>query len=495
MSLVKPVGQQSEAAPQNQPDRCPRRERRIEIRKIRRLKKKLERKLRPMLLDVEFSNETTTTFGNFHLLETFKQSIDFYNIIGENFTLKKSPNSTFSAKDTLSFLIDSCALGYSRFDHTETLRYDPGYMDLRGIDRFPSEKVFRDLFSKFSLKNLQELCEINRKLLELRSRWEGPKEIWFDIDSTVITIFGEQEGGEKRYNPHYKGRPSYELMLCFNSKTNDLIYLEICPTGTTPKAEFKNFLAKCINLVPANYVLKGIRLDKGFFSENNIEYLETNYFDYVAKVPLYQNIRNYLERIPETEWAEINDFTSVTRKKLLLDNWQHDRYIDIRRMKTEKKSGQLFFPSAQFYRYEAVLASEIEQEPQKNLCWYDGRGTAEDLIKEVKYGFAVDETSQHQQLRNTSYLFIKAIAYNLFQFFKSAVIPASHQSWQIETVRRKIINISGNILGRTRFRRVKLAPRAYLEMLLPLIKKELDRFLWFVANGFRRLPPKIVMLL
>lgn len=485
MNLAKVVEQESTTTQRTQTDRRPRRERRKEILELRRRKKKLERKLKHVLLKPEFNNETTTAFGNFHLLETFKQSIDLNGIIRETFTLKKGPNSVYSAEDTLGFLIDSCALGHSRFEHTEALRFDPGYKDVKGIARYPSEKVFRDFFALFNLEHLKELCEINRLLIELRSQWEGPKEVWFDLDSTTITLFGEQEGGEVRYNARYRGRPSFELMLCFVNDTSELIYIEICPEGQTPKTEFRDFLSKCESLLPKNYVLRGLRIDKGFFSESNIEYLEENSLAYVAKVPQYSNVRHYLETVPEEEWIEVNEFTSVTRKKILLNSWRHDRYIDVRRLKIEKKTGQMMLPDAHYYRYEAVLASELEQFPEHNLCWYDKRGTAEDLVKEIRDGFAVKEASQHQLIRNTAYAFVKIITYNLHQFFKAVAMPESHQSWQIQTVRRKLINIPGNILGRERFRRVKLAPREYLKMLLPLIQEKLRQFLWFVSNGFR----------
>ena len=83
------------------------------------------------------------------MLETFKQSIDLNGIIGESFTLEKGANSLYSAEQTLDFLIDSTALGNSRFEHIEALRFDPGYKDVKGIDRFPSEKVFSNFFSIF----------------------------------------------------------------------------------------------------------------------------------------------------------------------------------------------------------------------------------------------------------------------------------------------------------------------------------------------------------
>ncbi len=471
-------------------DRRPRRERRQEFLTLQRHKKKLTRKLRHILLDFEFTNDTVTAFANFHLFETFKQAIGFKEIIGDRLSLRKGKNSTFSAEDTMDYLIDSSALGCARFEHTESLRFDPGYKEIKQTNRFPSEKVFRDFIGCFTLAHLEELCEINQEMIRLSSQWHGAREVWFDIDATVITIFGSQEGGEIRYNPHYHGRPSYDLMACFLGGTNDLLYIELCAPGHTPKSQFITFFEKCQQLLPPNYVLKGVRLDKGFFSEKNIGYLEANYLEYVAKVPLYGNVDHYIKHLPEDEWSSVEEGVHLTRKKLLLDSWTHDRYIDIRRRKIEKQTDQIILPNAAFYRYEAILSSEIEHSPEENFRWYDQHATVEGNIKEIKEGFQVDQMSQHLRIRNFAFAFIKVIAYNLVNFFKRVALPFSvhnqePMSWHVKTIRRKLLNLPGNILGRTRNRRVKLAANRYLERLLLMIKDNLNRFLWFVANDFQ----------
>ena len=319
-------------------NRRPRRERRLEMLKLRRQKKKLERKLKPFVLDTEFDNANVTAFGNFHFLETFKQAIGLKGIIDENLSLKKGPNSLYPTENILDFLLDANCLGYSRFEHTECLRIDPGYLKVKGIARFPSEKVFRDFFGSFAVEHLKELCAINRKLLSLRARWEGPKEITFDIDSTVVTAFGDQEEANKRYNSRYKGRLSFEVMACFISGTKDLLHIDFCHPEHTPRHEFKEFFQTCESLLPENYMLRGVRIDKGFFSEENIALIEGKHLEYAAKVPLYTNLRAYLERLPETEWQAFGDDMSITRKRFLLNSWEHDRYIDIRRLKIEKST-------------------------------------------------------------------------------------------------------------------------------------------------------------
>lgn len=67
-------------------DSRPRAERRREMLRLKKQKKQLERKLKRVLMDIEFENDNITGFGNFHLLETFKKSIDLNGIIRELFT-------------------------------------------------------------------------------------------------------------------------------------------------------------------------------------------------------------------------------------------------------------------------------------------------------------------------------------------------------------------------------------------------------------------------
>jgi hypothetical protein len=72
-------------------------------------------------------------------------------------------------------MIDSCCVGLFRFEHMEYLRYDPGYLDLKGISSFPSEEVFRDLLSNFEAQHIQQLININNRIIELKSQWTTPR--------------------------------------------------------------------------------------------------------------------------------------------------------------------------------------------------------------------------------------------------------------------------------------------------------------------------------
>jgi hypothetical protein len=44
----------------------------------------------------------------------------------------------------------------------------------------------------------------------------------FDLDSTVVTVFGHQEEAAVGYNPRYRGKRSYNPLLCVETNSTYL---------------------------------------------------------------------------------------------------------------------------------------------------------------------------------------------------------------------------------------------------------------------------------
>ncbi len=49
-------------------------------------------------------------------------------------------------------------------------------------------------------------------------------ECTLDIDSSVFTRYGKQEGAQKGYNPRKPGRPSHHPLLAFVADVNMVIF-------------------------------------------------------------------------------------------------------------------------------------------------------------------------------------------------------------------------------------------------------------------------------
>jgi hypothetical protein len=467
-----------------------RKQRRKKQLRLYREYKKLIRRLSIVNLPVHFNNETTTAFGNYTSLASFKEAINFKAMLRKNISLRKHHNAQFSVVDLYDYLTDACLLGLTRFEHTTALRHDPGYKKIKGIKAFPHETRFRDLMCRSTWKTLNEIISVNRSILNLRAQQMGPRYVWLDFDDTVITLFGNQQQAKVGYNPRYHGRPSLKAKVCFVGDSNELLHLRLYNGKSHLLTDFPAFYQQAKANLPSNYVLAGVRGDIGLMNEDNVESIEGESLLYAIKFKQTRKLKRHISYIPEEQWEDIdsNGDISVTRMRYLPHGWKHAKDLVIIRKRFEPKNGQRYLRSKEFYRYEAIM-SNMEATPEEIWHHYNRRGICEKLIGEIKDGFGVTENSQHEIRKNQVYAMVKALSYNLMCWFKDVTLPDKARQWEVKTIRRKIINVSGNVVGNGRYRHIRLAPNPELEYIMSKIKANLGKFLWFVVNGFNPLVP------
>jgi hypothetical protein len=60
--------------------------------------------------------------------------------------------------------------------------------------------------------------------------------VLFDLDSTVLTLYGQQEKARIGDNPRKRGRASYHPLVCFEGQTKDFWHGESAPAMCTRAA-------------------------------------------------------------------------------------------------------------------------------------------------------------------------------------------------------------------------------------------------------------------
>lgn len=247
----------------------------------------LQRRTRNCDLPVSFDNHSVTAFGNFGLMEAFKQAIDFRSMLSR-VRLERHHNCKYTDTDLLDTVIDAISLGLMRFSHMNALQTDPGYQKIKDVTRIPDESTLRNFLGLIvEQKALAKLAQVNQELLSLKAKTDKPLEVWLDIDDSVITVFGKQEGSKNGYNPRYHGRPSYKVKVAFISGTCELVHAKLYSGNVASNGQFMEFLKETIEILAAqNIVVKGIRMDKGFFDQDNFAYLEELCIEYVCKAKL-----------------------------------------------------------------------------------------------------------------------------------------------------------------------------------------------------------------
>ncbi len=436
----------------------------------------LEKQLRDVNMEFRFDNRNTTAFGSFALVETFKRAVGFSKMIAEEFDKPKGTNSVYSSEDLLEMLVDANILGASRFTHSEMLQKDPGYHRVKGIDRFPDERTFRRMLSELNAVHVEELISLNRRLLQAKSHTEQPREVWIDIDDTVITLFGEQSGGHVGYNPRYRGRPSYSSRVAFLGGSDEIINLELSPGSMRGTEGFEEFFIDCERALPHKWVVRGVRCDAGFSSDTTFSFLEDRQLLYACKVKKTKRLQGCIDYIDRMSmWQQLDENYCVSELRIPLSGWKKDRRFVFIREQYDRRTGQKVVPGLK----HQVICTNLEGPPEKVWRFYNQRCTVENRIDELKDGFAMDQQSQRTLFQNRAYALIKAIAYNLLNWMKSAVMPEETKTYRANTLRRRIFCVPGNVVVSGGY--IRLAANRWLESVILSIKQKLDTFLHIIA--------------
>ena len=88
---------------------------------------------------------------------------------------------------------------------------------------------------------------------------------------------------------------------------------------------------------------------------------------------------------------------------------------------------------------------------KKVVKFYNGRGTAEQWIKEGKYAVKWTRLSCRNFRDNQARLQLFALAYNLGNFLRRLALPSSVRHWSLTTLREKLIKIGAKVVRHSKY--------------------------------------------
>ena len=108
--------------------------------------------------------------------------------------------------------ITSIWCGANRFLHTEVTRHDAALGKIFDWNNTPGQDTYKRYFSKFTQSTNQKVSDYFYSWIFDNVKFDN---FVLDIDSSVMTRYGEQEGAKKGYNPSKKGRASHHPLIAF----------------------------------------------------------------------------------------------------------------------------------------------------------------------------------------------------------------------------------------------------------------------------------------
>ena len=107
--------------------------------------------------------------------------------------------------------------------------------------------------------------------------------------------------------------------------------------------------------------------------------------------------------------------------------------------------------------------------------FYNGRGTAEQWIREGKYALRWTRLSCRAFRHNAVRLQLHALAYNLANFLRSLALPKVVEQWSLTTLREKLVKIGARIVRHGRYVVFQLAEVAVPRSLFVEILRRIGR--------------------
>ena len=136
----------------------------------------------------------------------------------------------------------------------------------------------------------------------------------FDLDSTVVTVFGHQDGAEVGYNPRHRGKRSYNPMLCMEANSSYLWDAELRAGNAGTWDGSPELIDICFSNVPPDIRELSVRADAGFGVNPVFDALESHSAQYtvVARMtPALQRLLPGLRYSPVNRDWEMADFNIV----------------------------------------------------------------------------------------------------------------------------------------------------------------------------------------
>jgi hypothetical protein len=397
----------------------------------------------PRNVKITFSGKRLTHFGGLYLIQKFFQKINLRSLLSQ-YTHFLQRNNRYAVAEEMLALIYPISLGLGRIETSHLLKQNGVFQYLTGLPAYPNPTTLRRFLLRMAPLVLPKLRKLHdRLLLSMILRPKPPIRVIFDLDSTVLTLYGKQEMARIGYNPQKWGRPSYHPLLCFNGITKDFWHGELRPGDTHTATGTVELLKSVFAKLPPSVKVITIRADKGFYDHETIEYLESQRALFVIVAKLTGPIKRTLSTLSyrfHSSALETAEFMYQPTK------WKEEyRFVVVRRLIPEDPSEQLTLFSMGKYSYQVVVTN-MKLTPLNTWRFYNGRAAVELIIKELKGNYPLGKIPTKHFAANEAYFHTLLFSYNLINWFKRLCLPTEFQNMTLKTLSSRFLSIPSELI-------------------------------------------------
>ena len=366
----------------------------------------------------DFSGKNLSPYGGLLPVITMLEKLGFQSLVEQTMTSKRIPRAMDLYRFVLGIVL-GLYIGFPRLNQLRFIARDPILTGILKVTRLPVQSTFWRFVNALHRNVARQMLTIMRTMRE--RVWQAAnvklEVVTIDTDTTIHTLYGQQMGGRKSYNPKNKGKKSYQPMLTFIAETREYVWGELRNGDRPDGKQIGDHLRHVRSALPPGVKRIFGRADAGFYCREAIEAYEE--FDARFVISARKTAR-LVEELHQAAWkpSPKTDADGECEFFYQPEGWsQPYRFVALRYEKPRKEGEaketeqyQLFETSQYKYR---VLVTDMN-DPIYFVVWFYGqRGGAENLIKEANNdaGLAAHPSGRFDV--NGNHFQFAMLAYNL----------------------------------------------------------------------------------
>ncbi|MCX8079795.1 MAG: transposase [Bacteroidia bacterium] len=163
---------------------------------------------------IEFTDKEIPPWSGILMMVKMLERMDFDACLNDLPLPPQGSNRGYPPHQLIKQFMTSVWCGANKFEHTEVTRQDEVIRRFWNFKRMAGYKAFQRFFNKFDQTTNQRVFLSLFNWFFTHLHFDN---FTLDIDSSILTRYGQQQGAKKGYNPKKRGRPSHHLLMAFVS--------------------------------------------------------------------------------------------------------------------------------------------------------------------------------------------------------------------------------------------------------------------------------------
>jgi len=396
----------------------------------------------PRNVRISCNHAGLTHYGGAYFFHEFLRVLQLRHFLARSLTYPRR-NNRYTLSQMILALAYPVVLGLDRLETASFLRSNGVFQYFTGLPSFPDPQTLRRFLLQAPRTFWHQLHRVNDRLLQTFVHMPAHRSrLIFDLDSTVVTVFGHQEGAAVGYDPRYRGKRSYNPLLCVEANSSYLWDTDLRSGNASSWEGSVELLSCCFANVPGDIREIRVRADAGFGFHPVLEILERHHVQYAVVARLTPALKRQLPGLlyqPFTKHWELAEF----------EYRPHDwpaarRFVVARRLLEEEETETTLFAMGH-YVYRAWVTN-LPLSPTGIWHFYDDRAAMEPRIGELREDFALRRIPTRAFLANALFLEIVRLAYNLVTCFQRTCLPDRWQNLTLRKLQHKLLLVPGELI-------------------------------------------------